>query len=130
LWWQSENDTPQFHLSGELQRIPGGDLTRIDGIDVMVAQTLVSEVRLDMDRWKTEAHFASWRGLSPDNHISEDQVPSRGTRHVVNRAATALRIAATTLLRSPTYLGAQHRRLRSGVPWHIFCRKRQRARPR
>jgi hypothetical protein len=32
----------------------------IDGVDVMVAQTLVSEVGLDMSRWKTEAHFASW----------------------------------------------------------------------
>jgi transposase len=39
-------------------------------------------------------------------------------RHVVNRAATSLRIAATTLLRSQTYLGAQYRRLRSklGAP--------------
>jgi transposase len=111
-------NTPQFHLSGELQRITGVDLTRIDGIDVMVAQTLVSEVGLDMNRWKTEAHFASWLGLSPDNRISGDKVLSRGTRHVVNRAATALRIAATTLLRSQTYLGAQYRRLRSklGAP--------------
>ena len=43
---------------------------------------------------------------------------SKGTRHVVNRAATALRIAATTLLRSHTYLGAQYRRLRTklGAP--------------
>ncbi|HYK49603.1 MAG TPA: IS110 family transposase [Terriglobales bacterium] len=111
-------NTPQFHLSGELQRITGVDLTRIDGIDVMVAQTLVSEVGLDMSRWKTEAHFASWLGLCPDNRISGDRVLSRGTRHVVNRAATALRIAATTLLRSQTYLGAQYRRLRSklGAP--------------
>jgi transposase len=111
-------NTPQFHLSGELQRITGVDLTRIDGIDVMVAQTLVSEVGLDMSRWKTEAHFASWLGLCPDNRISGDKVLSRGTRHVVNRAATALRIAATTLLRSQTYLGAQYRRLRSklGAP--------------
>jgi len=29
-----------------------------------------------------------------------DKVLSKGTRHVVNRAAMALRIAATTLLRS------------------------------
>ena len=71
-----------------------------------------------MSRWKTEAHFASWLGLCPDNRISGDKVLSRGTRHVVNRAATALRIAATTLLRSQTYLGAQYRRLRSklGAP--------------
>jgi transposase len=37
-------NAPRFELRSELQRITGVDLTRIDGIDVMVAQTLVSEV--------------------------------------------------------------------------------------
>ena len=94
------------------------DLTRIDGIDVMVAQTLLSEVGLDMSRWKTEAHFASWLGLCPDNRISGDKVLGKGTRRVVNRAATALRMAANALIRSRTYLGAQYRRLRTklGAP--------------
>jgi len=87
---QNKNN-PHFHLAAELQRISGVDLTRIDGVDVMVAQTLVREVGLDMSRWKTEAHFASWLGLRPDNRISGDKVLSRGTRHVLNRAATALR---------------------------------------
>jgi len=93
-------------------------LTRIDGIEVMVAQTVLSEVGLDMNRWKTEAHFSSWLGLCPDNRISGDRVLRRGTRRVINRAATALRMAATTLLRSPSYLGAQYRRLRTrlGAP--------------
>ena len=114
---QNKNN-PHFHLAAELQRISGVDLTRIDGVDVMVAQTLVSEVGLDMSRWKTEAHFASWLGLCPDNRISGDKVLSRGTRHVLNRAATALRLGASTLLKSQTYLGAQYRRLRSrlGAP--------------
>jgi hypothetical protein len=109
---------PQFDLSGELHRISGVDLTRIDGIDVGVAQTVISEVGVDMTRWTTEAHFASWLGLCPDNRISGDRVLRKGTRHVVNRAATALRLAATTLLRSQTYLGAQYRRLRGklGAP--------------
>src|SRR5579859_5548551 len=111
-------NAPRFHLSGELQRITGVDLTRIDGIDVMVAQTLISEVGLDMSRWKTEAHFSSWLGLCPDNRTSGDKVLARGTRRVVNRAATALRMAALTLMRSRTYLGAQYRRLRTklGAP--------------
>jgi len=110
--------TPKFDLGGELQRIMGVDLTRIDGIDVMVSQTLLSEVGLDMSRWKTEAHFASWLGLCPDNRTSGDRVLRRGTRHVVNRAALALRIAAHSLLRSQSYLGAQYRRLRTklGAP--------------
>jgi transposase len=93
-------------------------LTRIDGIEAMVAQTILSEVGLDMGRWKTEAHFSSWLGLCPDNRISGDRVLRRGTRRVINRAATALRMAATTLIRSRSYLGAQYRRLRTklGAP--------------
>jgi transposase len=111
-------NAPRFELCSELQRISGVDLTRIDGIDVMVAQTLVSEIGLDMSRWKTEAHFASWLGLCPDNRVSGDKVLGRGTRRVINRAATALRMAAVTLMRSRTYLGAQYRRLRTklGAP--------------
>jgi transposase len=109
---------PQFDLGRELHRISGVDLTRIDGIDVGVAQTVISEVGVDMTRWKTEAHFASWLGLCPDNRITGGKVIRKGTRRVINRAATALRLAATTLLRSQSYLGAQYRRLRGklGAP--------------
>lgn len=109
---------PQFDLGRELHRISGVDLTRIDGIDVGVAQTLISELGLDMSRWQDEHRFASWLGLCPDNRITGGKVIRRGTRHVINRAATALRIGATTLLRSQSYLGAQYRRLRGklGAP--------------
>jgi transposase len=109
---------PQFDLGRELQRISGVDLTRIDGIDIGVAQTVISEVGLDMSRWMDEHRFASWLGLCPDNRITGGKVIRKGTRRVINRAATALRIAATTLLRSHTYLGAQYRRLRGklGAP--------------
>lgn len=48
----------------------GTDLTQIDGIDVMGAMTVVSEVGWDMSKWKTENHFVSWLKLSPDNKIS------------------------------------------------------------
>jgi transposase len=109
---------PQFDLGRELHRISGVDLTRIDGIDVGVAQTVISKVGLDMARWPDEHHFVSWLGLSPDNRLTDGKVIRRGTRHVINRAATALRIGATTLLRSQSYLGAQYRRLRGklGAP--------------
>jgi transposase len=109
---------PQFDLGRELHRISGVDLTRIDGIDVGVAQTVISEVGLEMSRWEDEHHFASWLGLCPDNRITGGNVIRRGTRHVINRAATALRIGATTLLRSQSYLGAQYRRFRGklGAP--------------
>jgi hypothetical protein len=113
-----KGNAPRFDLGTELHRITGVELTRIDGIDVLTAQTLISEIGTDVSRWKTEAHFASWLGLCPDNAISGDKVLRRGTRRVVNRAASALRMAACTLLRSKTYLGAQYRRLRTrlGAP--------------
>lgn len=115
---RAQGNAPRFALHSELSRVSGVDLTRIDGIHVLVAQTVISEVGLDMSRWPTEAHFASWLGLCPDNRISGDKVLSKGTRHVVNRAATALRMAATTLIKSHSYLGAQYRRLRTklGAP--------------
>ena len=99
-------------------RITGVDLTRIDGVNVMTAQTVISEVGLDMTRWKTEAHFASWLGLCPNNAVSGGKVLRRDTRKIVNRAATAFRIAASTLRLSDSYLGAQFRRFRAklGAP--------------
>jgi hypothetical protein len=111
-------NAPQFELRAELYRVSGIDLTRIDGINVMIAQTIFAEVGFDMSRWRTEAHFASWLGLCPDNQITGGKVYRRGSRHVENRAATAFRMAATSLWRSKTYLGAKFKRLRShlGAP--------------
>jgi transposase len=86
-----------FNLGGELQRISGAGLTQIEGVDVIVAQTIISEVGLVLSRWKTEVHFASWLGSCPDNRIGGDRVLGRGTRHAVNRAAT-------TLLKSKDYV--------------------------
>ena len=109
---------PRFDLRGQLFRVTGVDLTQIDGIDVQTAQTVISEVGVDMSRWTSEKQFASWLGLCPDNRISGGKVLKRGTRHVVNRASTALRLAAWGLLRSQSALGAKFRRLRSrlGAP--------------
>jgi transposase len=43
---------PQFNLREELFRMTGTDLTQIDGIDVMAAMTVVSEVGWDMSSGK------------------------------------------------------------------------------
>lgn len=115
---KAQGNSPEFDLAGELNRIAGVDFTRIDGISVLTAQTIISEVGLDMERWKTEGHFASFLGLCPFNAVSGGKVLRRGTRKVVNRAATAFRIAAFALKNSNSYLGAQYRRFRGklGAP--------------
>jgi transposase len=94
------NAPTSFDLRGGLYRISGTDLTQIDGINIMNAQTIIAEVGVDMSRFPSEAHFASFLGLCPDNQITGGEVLRRGTRHVENRAATAFRMAASTSWRS------------------------------
>jgi hypothetical protein len=97
----------------ELYRCAGVDLTAIEGIGVLTAQVVLSEIGLDMTRWPSEKHFTSWLGLCPDHRISGGKVLSSHTRHVLNRVADALRMAATTLQNSKTALGAFYRRMRA-----------------
>jgi hypothetical protein len=71
-----------------------------------------------MSKWRTEDHFVSWLRLCPDNRISGDRVIGKGRLPTNNRLTQAFKIAASTLLQSKTYLGAQFRRLRTrlGAP--------------
>jgi len=109
---------PHFDLTSHLYRITGVDLTRIDGIDSMTAQTVISECGFDMSRFPTIKHFTSWLALCPNNQITGGKVRKRGTKKVKNRAADALRISAMTLHSSKTALGAYYRRMRTrlGAP--------------
>ncbi len=107
---------PHLVLEAELKRICGVDLTSIDGINVMTALTIISEIGTDMSRFKDENHFASWLGLTPNKDVSGGKTVGRGKRKVKNRVAVALRTAATTLLRSNSYLGARYRNLRRKLP--------------
>ena len=88
---------PHLDLKTELKRICGVDLTSIDGIDVMTALTIVSEIGTDVSRFQDETHFASWLGLTPAKDVTGGKTVGRGKRKVKNRVAVALRTAATTL---------------------------------
>jgi transposase len=127
---KSSRNQPNFDLAAELKRVAGVDLTRIDGIREMTVQTIITEAGLDMSQWPTEHHFVSWIGLAPRNDISGGKVLKRRTRKVVSRLATALRMAASTLRQSDSYLGAQFRRLRSrlGPPKAITAMAAKQAR--
>ena len=107
---------PYFDLRSELYRITGVDLTQIPGIDAMTAFTVVSEC--EIHAFPTAKQFASWLGLSPNNAITGGVVHRRSTKTVYNRIADALRVAAQSLHRSTSYLGAYYRRKRQrlGAP--------------
>src|SRR4029077_787202 len=96
-----------------LFRMTGTDLTRIDAIDVRTAATVISEAGWDMSKWRTEDHFVSWLRLCPDNKISGDRVIGKGRLPTNNPLTVALKMAASCLRQSNSYLGAQFRRLRT-----------------
>ena len=100
-------------LSGELQRICGVDLTQVVGLNVLGVLILISEIGLDMSRWRSARAFSSWLGLCPGNKISGGKILSSRTVHVVNRVATLLRTVAPAIGRSDTWLGVFHRRMRA-----------------
>jgi len=104
---------PHFDLASSLYQTVGVDLTEIDGIDALTVQAVIAEIGLDMSRWPTVKHFTSWLGLSPHNDISGGKILRTRTKKTKNRANTALRIAAQTLHRSDSALGAFFRRMRA-----------------
>ena len=92
---RNQKNAPRFDVQGQLYRMTGVDLTRIDGVDAYTALKVVSEIGTDMTKWPSAKHFASWLGLSPNNRITGGKVMSSKTKPSANRAAAALRLAAT-----------------------------------
>jgi transposase len=113
---KARDNEPPSDMKMELKRICGVDLTSIDGINIMTAFTVISEVGTDMSRFRDEQHFTSWMGLAPSKDISSGKIVGGGKKKVKNRVAVVLRTAATTLLASDSHLGARYRHLRRQLP--------------
>jgi hypothetical protein len=109
---------PGFNVREALYYATGVDRTALEGVDERHALTLVSERGTDFSKWPTGKQFTSWLGLCPNWKETGGQVPSSRARQGKGRAARALRLAAWSLLRSKSYLGASLRRQRSrlGAP--------------
>lgn len=103
------------------------DLTKIPGIEANLAIKILSEVGTDMKKWKSEKHFTSWLGLSPENKVSGGKQLSSKTKTSANRAAEGFRLAAFSLHRSQTALGGFLRRIKSkhGAPKAITATARK-----
>lgn len=106
---------PHFHLSQELARIAGVDLTQIPGISALTAQTVIAEAGTDLSAFSTEHHFASWLGLTPNNKITGGHVFSTQTKKRPSPLAIALRMGSLALQRSKSVLGDRFRRLRARI---------------
>ena len=108
-------NAPAFDARGALHAILGVDLTQINGLGPYMALKLVGECGTNLAAWPTAKHFTSWLGLAPHNKISGGKVLSSKTRRTSNRAASLLRLAAGTVGRTDTALGAFYRRLSARV---------------
>ena len=105
------DNEPRFDIRTPLHHLTGVDLTQIDAIGPYSALRLLAEIGTDMRRWPTEKHFTSWLTLAPHNKISGGRLLSSRTLPSANRAAGILRMAAMSLGRTDTALGAFYRRL-------------------
>lgn len=104
-----------FNVRQSLYQLVGTDLTQINGVGPYLAIRFISECGTDMSKWPSSKHFTSWLGLSPGCKISGGKVLSAHSRKTNNKLSVHLRLAAVTVGRSSTALGAFYRRLASRI---------------
>ena len=106
-----QKNTLAFDVRAALYGIVGVDLTQIHGLGSALALKLVAECGTDLSAWPTAKHFVSWLCLAPGNKISGGKLLSARTRRTSNRATSLLRLAAVTVGKTDSALGAFYRRL-------------------
>jgi len=88
---------PGFDVPSLSTRILGVDLFAIDGVSHSTVMTFLSEVGVDIYKFKTAKQFASWMRLAPNNKISGGKTISSRTPKGKNTLALALRNAANAI---------------------------------
>ena len=86
-------------------------LMTIPGVGKRTAEVVIAEIGVDMTRFPSAAHLASWAGLCPGNHESAGKRRSGRAR----KGNAALRVALCEaawagVRKNDSYLGAQFRR--------------------
>jgi transposase len=89
-------------------------LTTIPGVSSLAAEVMVSEIGIDMSRFKTEGHLISWAGLCPKN---DESAGKRRTNRMKKGApwlkTTLIQCAWAASRTKGSYLQAQFLRIRS-----------------
>jgi transposase len=110
-----KQNTLTFEACEPLFQALGVDLTEIEGIDVATALVILAELGVDVSRFPTEKHFASWLGVCPRQYESNKSKKKRGPRKGKNRIAIALRMAAQGLGKTKSPLALFYRRIKSRI---------------
>ena len=104
-----------FDVRAALFALLGKDITQIDGLGPYLSLKLIAECGDDLSAWPSAKHFTSWLGLAPSNKISGGKILSSRTRRCGSRASALLRLAAVSVGRTDTALGAFFRRLSARI---------------
>lgn len=89
-------------------------LDTIPGVGERLAQEILAETGLDMERFGSAERLASWAGMCPGNNESAGKKKSGKTTKGNSSLRTALVEAARAASKHPTnYLAAQYRNIRS-----------------
>ena len=97
-----------------LQKFIKFDMTIIPGIDYDTAAIIISEIGNKFDRFPNEHHFASYIGLAPSLGKSAGKnIRQKRKCKNTSRVGRALRMAAASLWRSKSALGAYFRSVAS-----------------
>lgn len=90
-------------------------VTRLDdipGVGVTIARVIIAEVGVDMTRFPTPAHLASWARFAPGVNESAGRIKGNGaTGHGNRYLASALGEAAASAAKTDTFLGERYRRI-------------------
>ena len=99
-----------------VQLFMGFDMTLIPGIGYRTAAIIASELGTIFDRFPDEKHFASYIGLAPSLGKSAGKnIRQKKRCKNTSRVGQALRIAASTVYRSQTAIGAFFRNVARGT---------------
>jgi transposase len=103
---------PKFNVGKYVHRLTGGiELLDINGVGSNTILTLTSETGLDMSKFPTAKHFASWLGFVPNRKITGGREISSHTRKKTNPLAKVIRDAANSTGNSKSKLGDFFRHL-------------------
>jgi transposase len=110
-----QSNALDFDVQPLLYQLLGIDITQIHGLGPYVSLRMIAECGTDLSRWPSAKHFTSWLSLAPGCKISGGKVLSAHTRKTGNRLTSILRMAAVTVGKTNTALGAFYRRLGARV---------------
>ena len=110
-----KNNINSFDVQDSLYKMLGTNLTDIPGINSKTALTVVSEIGVDVDFWKSDKQLASWLRLCPNTKISGNKVLSSKVKTGANKIKIALRIAACAAGRNQYIIGGLFSKVKSAT---------------